>query len=162
MNDLEWLRKEGFETFLKETGKPIAAICGGYQMMFERISDTEAIEADEPASVRGLGFLKGEVCFEREKSVKKGLYSLFGLQIEGYEIHNGMVEPLWVQKEKFYGTFVHGIFDNNDFRGMLFSQINPVYRGFDFQAYKEESIRSFAAHVEENMDLDRLMKALIE
>lgn len=162
MNDLEWLRKQGFQTFLKESGKPIAAICGGYQMMFETISDAEGIEADEPASVKGLGFLKGEVCFEREKSVKKGVYSLFGLQIEGYEIHNGMAEPLWVQKEKVYGTFVHGIFDNNDFRKMLFSQINPAYRGFDFQEYKAESIRSFAAHVEENMDMDRLMKALIE
>ncbi len=162
INDLEWLKKQGFSDFLKTTDKMIVAICGGYEMMFETINDTLAIETDEACSVEGLALLSGEVNFEQEKIVKKQSYPIFGLDIEGYEIHNARADSLSSQQEKFYGTFVHGLFDNNDFRKKLFSEVNPEYRGFDFQDYKEKSVRAFASHVEENMDMERLVKALIE
>ena len=131
-------------------------------MMFEHIIDTHAVEADEPTRVRGVALLEGEVSFEKEKIVRKKTYPIFGLDIEGYEIHNGITDSLSRDKEKFYGTFVHGLFDNDAFRQKLFSEVNPGYRGFDFQAYKKRSVVSFASHGEEHMDMHRLLKALHE
>ncbi len=162
IHDLQWLNEQGFASFLKETDKMVVAICGGYQMMFEKIIDMHEIEEDEPTKVEGLALLKGDVSFEKEKLVKKQIYPIFGANIEGYEIHNGMAEPLSFHQEKFYGTFVHGLFDNNEFRQRLFSEVNSEYKGFDFQEYKEKSVSAFASHVEENMDMDRLLEALLD
>lgn len=162
IHDLQWLKDRGFADLLVQTDKMVVAICGGYQMMFESIADLYAVETEEPTEVKGLGLLNGKVSFEEEKIVKKSTYSIFGCEVEGYEIHNGVTDDLSRQKEMFYGTFVHGLFDNNAFRKKLFSEVNPQYSGFDFQEYKAKSVEAFASHVEENMDMNRLLEALID
>ena len=162
ISDLQWLKEQGLSSFLQETDKTVVAICGGYQMMFETIIDTQGIETDEACEVNALGILKGSVNFKKEKIVNKTTYNIFGEEIQGYEIHHGVAEPLSVQKEHFYGTFVHGIFDNDNFRKKLFIKINADYQGYDFQAYKEASVSAFAEHVSEHIDINRLVKALHE
>lgn len=158
--DLQWLKEHGFEEALRAYGGTVVAICGGYEMMFDRISDIEGIEAEAGTKVAGFGRLDGEVVFEKEKRVEKGSYELFGMQIEGYEIHHGSGVPTGVQGEAFYGTFVHGLFDNNAFREVLFKEIDPDYRGYDFQTYKSEKCAEFAGHVERAVDMQRLVDAL--
>jgi len=39
IDDLEWLRERGFEKALSSQEQKVVAICGGYEMMFERIFD---------------------------------------------------------------------------------------------------------------------------
>lgn len=160
IHDLAWLESQGLHNHLKTCGQMIVAICGGYQMMFEKIIDPHAVETDVPCEVPGLALLEGEVTFHEEKIVRKGVYSLFGHAIEGYEIHHGVAEAFSTRKERFYGTFLHGIFDHNDFRKELFSHINTDYRGYDFQHYKEEAIKSFARHVSDHMDIDKVLRAV--
>ncbi len=160
--DLEWLREHGFEAALQAYRGIVVAICGGYEMMFERLRDPEGVEAEAGCVVNGFGRLEGEVVFEKEKTVAKGTYDLFGVQVEGYEIHHGQCGRIAVEGEGFYGTFVHGLFDSDAFRKKLFSAVDSRYRGYDFATYKAETIAAFAAHVEAAVDVDAIVEALRE
>ena len=99
--DLQQLRRSGIADAIvrrHRCGTPIIGICGGYQMLGQRISDPEHVESDE-GEVAGLGLLDVYTVFEQEKrtiqvsAVVAGdsgvLAGLQGLGVEGYEIHQG-------------------------------------------------------------------------
>ena len=157
IDDLEWLRQRGFEQKFQD--KTIIGICGGYEMMFESIRDPKAIESDKK-KVKGFGIFNGEVVFKKKKIVKKGIYKIFALKVKGYEIHNAVSKKLSQRKKKFYGTFVHGIFDNDALRYKIFSKINKDYKGYNFEKYKKKSIQEFAEHVGKHIDMKRIMREL--
>lgn len=159
VDDLAWLRERGFEDILTSKKQKIVAICGGYEMMFERILDPDAVES-EFQKVKGFGRIKGDVLFAKEKIVKKGCYYLFGHMIEGYEIHNGIAKKRVVKKKNLYATFVHGIFESDEFRFVLFSKIDETYKGYDFKEYKAKAIKEFAKHIEQHVDVDFIEKEL--
>lgn len=157
--DLAWLRNNGFEKILKSKEKTIIAICGGYEMMYENILDPWHVESNAP-SVKGFGRFKGDVIFLIDKIVKKGTYNLFGSIIEGYEIHNGSTKKKAKLKNNLYGTFIHGLFESDDFRYQIFSKINADYKGYNFKQYKQNTIEEFTEHVAEHVDIDYLLKNL--
>ncbi|MEA3370184.1 MAG: cobyric acid synthase [Campylobacterota bacterium] len=159
VDDLGWLRQRGFEEILKDKERNIVAICGGYEMMFERLLDEKGVESDEK-ELRGFGRFKGDVIFKKKKIVKKGSYNLFGIMVNGYEIHNGTAKKRAKQNAKLYGTFIHGLFDNDILRYHIFSQINSKYVGFNFKEYKAKSIAEFATHIEKHIDMDRTVEGL--
>ena len=159
VDDLIWLRENGFEKTLKSKKRMIIAICGGYEMMHEYILDPHKIESKQKKAY-GFGRIKGDVVFEKEKIVKKGCYRLFGEMIDGYEIHNGVAKKRVVTKKNLYATFVHGIFESDEFRYKLFSEINPAYKGYNFKEYKTKAIKEFAHHIELHVDIDEIQKAL--
>ena len=64
--DLLWMRENGIETAVKKSKCPICGICGGYQMLGEKITDTDGEEND--GSVRGMGLLPMETEFKTEKT----------------------------------------------------------------------------------------------
>ena len=161
-DDLYWLKKHGFDGALKEFNGTVIAICGGYEMLFEKLIDKAGVEVDVAQVEAGLGMICGEVVFEASKTVTKGSYNLFNLQLEGYEIHNGQTETFFYESEKLYGTFVHGIFDNDAFREMIFKQINPDYSGYDFRQYRAVAIEEFALHVDHSVDVNAIVAALLE
>ncbi|SFV58769.1 Cobyric acid synthase [hydrothermal vent metagenome] len=158
-DDLAWLREQGFEAVLQKKKQKVIAICGGYEMMFERLIDSAGIESDK-RSIEGVARLKGEVTFQTNKIVQKGCYNLFGVMGKGYEIHNGTTKKRAKKAKNFYGTFLHGIFENNTLREKIFREINPAYRGYNFQAYKAEAIADFAEHIDKHIDLDYIIKQL--
>ncbi|WP_294931710.1 cobyric acid synthase [Sulfurimonas sp.] len=159
VDDLAWLRERGFEKILTSKKHKIVAICGGYEMMFERILDPECVES-ELQEVKGFGRIKSDVLFSKEKIVKKGCYYLFGDMIEGYEIHNGVAKKRVVKKKNLYATFVHGIFESDEFRYKLFSKIDENYAGYNFKEYKAKAIEEFAEHVEQHVDVDFIIDFL--
>jgi len=161
VDDLLWLRERGFEHILTSKKQKIVAICGGYEMMFERILDPEGVES-ELQEVKGFGRIKGDVQFDKEKIVKKGCYYLFGSMIDGYEIHNGVAKKRVVKKKNLYATFVHGIFESDEFRYRLFCKIDENYIGYDFKEYKAKAIKEFAEHINLHVDMDFIKKALYE
>ncbi|WP_310441108.1 cobyric acid synthase [Sulfurimonas sp.] len=160
VDDLLWLRERGFEEILTSKKQKIVAICGGYEMMFERILDPDAVES-ELKEVHGFGRIKGEVVFAKEKIVKKGCYYLFGSMIDGYEIHNAIAKKRVVKKKNLYATFVHGIFESDEFRYRLFYKIDETYEGYNFKEYKAEAIKEFAEHINLHIDLEFIEKKLI-
>ncbi len=159
VEDLEWLRERGFEETIKNKNKTIIAICGGYEMLYEKIIDEDFIESKNSETI-GFGRLKGEVRFQKDKIVKKGTYNIFGCVGEGYEIHNGVTKNKAKRKKNLYGTFVHGLFDNDEFRYRLFCHIDKNYKGYNFKEYKSKAIKEFVSHIDKYIDVDYIVKAL--
>ena len=100
--------------------------------------------------------------FEKEKVLKKESYELFGTKIDGFEIHHGMCKkyPLSFEKENFKGTFVHKIFDNNEFRTNYFRSIKKDYVGFDFQEYKKKTVENFISTLKDILDVEHILKSI--
>jgi adenosylcobyric acid synthase len=147
--DLGWLRKSGLGGALlarAAAGQPILGICGGYQMLGERILDPDAVESPDP-DVAGLGLLPVVTRFARDKvtepvrlQLADGLPALDaagGREARGYEIHCGRVSvdggrPLGTVFRRdgagapegcvvgaVAGTLVHGLFENAAIRAAL-------------------------------------------
>ncbi len=106
MEDLLWMRQNGLEaSILKHAaeGKPIFGVCGGYQMLGEKLSDPYEVESG--STMAGMRLLPAETVFEKEKTrtqVKGRFHSnltgffqdLSKVEIEGYEIHMGHTQIL--------------------------------------------------------------------
>ena len=159
LDDLAWLRERGFENHIVKNEKTIVAICGGYEMLFERILDPLEIES-KTKEVAGFKLFKGDIVFQKDKIVKKGCYNLFGTMVDGYEIHNGTTKKRAKSRNKLYGTFVHGLFDNDELRYKIFSTIDENYKGYNFKEFKAKSIDEFAQHIEKFVDVDYIIEQL--
>ncbi|HEY2735561.1 MAG TPA: cobyric acid synthase, partial [Polyangiales bacterium] len=103
--DLGWLHESGFTLAIVDRAREgglIAGICGGCQMLGERIDDPHRVESDE-ASARGLGLLPIVTRFAKTKltaqvrvrvkssSILSGA-DIVADEISAYEIHMGNVE----------------------------------------------------------------------
>ena len=157
--DMRWLQERGVWEYLKQTKKPLLGICGGYEMLFERLVDPAGVES-QTKEMEGLGRFKGEVSFQSQKIVQKGCYNLFGIMTNGYEIHNATVKKRAKQKKNVYGTFVHGLFESDEMRRFFFSQIDSSYEGYDFHTYKHETIERFASFVERHVDVGCIIEKI--
>jgi adenosylcobyric acid synthase len=153
IDDLMWLKKNGFSEHLSNKKTKVVAICGGYEMMFENILDPLTVES-RFTKVSGFGRIKGSVTFQEEKIVKKGTYRLFNCMVDGYEIHNGIAKKRVKKKKNLYATFIHGLFDNDEFRYNIFNEINPDYQGYNFKEFKDKSIKDFAEFIALHVDID--------
>lgn len=159
IDDLAWLRQNGFEDILSSKETNIIAICGGYEMMFERLVDEEGVESEQKIT-QGFGRFKGDVVFHKEKIVKKGWYNQQGIMVQGYEIHNARTKKRSKKKKNLYGTFVHGIFESDALRLKIFNKINPSYKGYNFQNYKTKTIQDFTNHTDKHIDMKTIIKNL--
>ena len=101
INDLAWLRSQGFEKAIQkhaQNGGAVVGICGGYQMLGEIIHDPQHVES-KLDSASGLGLLPLETLFAGEKATHQAsarienssgwFANLEGQTISGYEIHMG-------------------------------------------------------------------------
>ena len=99
--DLKWLRESGVEAAIKRYAmkKPVFGICGGFQMLGNKILDPSGAEGVPGSSIRGMELLDIDTQIQEEKvrkqvdakiSFPKGLFeSLKDVEISGYEIHMG-------------------------------------------------------------------------
>ncbi|WP_291766203.1 cobyric acid synthase [Caldivirga sp. UBA161] len=91
---MDWLRRSGLDhKIIKMAGStPILAICGGFQLITEVMSDPTGVEFGNPGHVKGLGLIKARVVYHEDKIVahsKAMLNALPGKVIKGYEIRRG-------------------------------------------------------------------------
>ena len=104
VTDLQYLRQSGLASSIlikAKAGTPVVGICGGYQMLGQKILDPQGVESAE-AEVSGLGLLDVVTTFAPEKSTRQvrarvlsdlGLLSgTKGQELEGYEIHMGQTD----------------------------------------------------------------------
>ena len=103
MEDLLWLRQSGLEAAILKAssgGTFIWGICGGYQMLGERLTDAEGIEnGGTLRTLKGMGLLPAETVFQEQKirtrvngtfrRLEGVMKALEGIEFEGYEIHMG-------------------------------------------------------------------------
>ena len=142
IEDLNWLKKTGLFGQIQAHHKAgkihLIGICGGYQMMHQSIVDNMCVEVQEPITVEALGFIEGEVHFQKEKILK--------LHGDTYEIHHGTSTsyPGEYKSQKVYGTFSHGLFVDAWFK-----------------AYEKERITAFLEKMKAHLDVERLIKNVL-
>jgi adenosylcobyric acid synthase len=122
VEDLQRLRADGLDRALLDRRGPILGICGGYQMLGERIED--GIESEEPV-VAGLGLLPVRTLFAREKLLRRVSGTIWGVEASGYEIRHGRVDPdtPLLQAGDVLGTAWHGLLEGDAFRRALLSWV---------------------------------------
>jgi adenosylcobyric acid synthase len=130
VEDLQRLRDAGLARALSaraEAGDPILGICGGYQLLGERIEDE--VESCR-GSVAGLGLLPVSTTFAADKLLRtcQGHSTWLGAAVGGYEIRHGRVErrggePVIEDEGCRAGSVVgfswHGALEHDDFRRAL-------------------------------------------
>lgn len=163
IRDLQWLKEQGLFKELQHFTQPIFGICGGFQILCQSVHDPEGLEHDSVSEEKGLGFIDDIVTYQNPKILQNGYYQLFSYTaIKGYEIHCGRMGkyPLFYQNGHVMATHVHGVFDDNTFRGDYFKAINPHYHGFDYSQYRTGQIQGFADMVAENLDTTAILQIL--
>ncbi len=191
IEDLLFLKEKGFETFLKaflEKGGFVVGICGGYQMLGKVVKDPYGVES-KIKEVAGLGIINSETVLTQSKCLKQVSFDTIDGSIKGlsgYEIHMGMTEvadgnPLFFVKDdngkshlegcvtcdgRAFGTYIHGLFENDKFRLDLLNRIRtakkikPKKQTFSYFSYKEEAFNKLATHFERSLNLDYIFSLL--
>ena len=138
--DLDWLRRTGLADGIlrvaaSSPATTILGVCGGYQMLGEKIEDD--VESDPPRVVEGLGLLPVLTKFHKEKTTRLTGGEAFGERVNGYEIHHGMTTPAgpWlaldsgdaegasVQEGRVLGTSLHALFEADGFRNAFLAHV---------------------------------------
>lgn len=192
IDDMVKLEESGMADAIRERSKdvPVIGICGGYQLLGSEIRDPNQVESTL-GSVAGLGLLDISTTLQGEKhttqtagrSVETGFVGLApGSLLQGYEIHmgktdrgaglrpvvelaDGQTDGAVSEDGRILGTYLHGLFDNDDFREVLLKRLaedkgvpfDPAgSTGYD--AFREGEYDKLAAAVEEYLDVDRILR----
>ncbi len=202
--DMLYLDNSGIGELIKEhasAGKAVIGICGGYQMLGEKIMDPQHTESEND-EVTGLGLLGMNTLFAEKKltsQVKADCIELVFLgqkisagDLAGYEIHMGQTEftkasdshPFVIKersrkschsvegtacvKGNVFGTYIHGIFDNDIFRRKLLNAVRltkglePLANNRNVLAEKQQNYERLADIVEQNLDMKKLREIMGE
>jgi adenosylcobyric acid synthase len=180
VEDLKGLRSRGLDRAFAERarrGLPTLGICGGYQMLGERILD--GVESGTP-EVAALGLLPVQTVFEEDKVLARPEGSAPGFgdaPVSGYEIHHGRTtshdgERLFASDTgsegcrlgATLGTSWHGVLESDAFRRAFLIWIaaerNLDWRPGDepFAAAREAQLEKLGDLVAENVDREALMR----
>ncbi len=168
------------------SGASILGICGGFQMLGERILDPAGVESDAGSEADGLGLLPLTTTFSAEKTTVRsagrvtasaGAWSgVAGASAAGYEIHMGASEttddtvtPLLSLDGhddgaisvdgRVAGSYLHGLFHNDQLRHALLAGLGrseTARRSFD----REREFDRLAQHVRSHLDMEQLNRKL--
>ena len=177
---------------IAKKGTPVFGICGGFQMMGQKIMDPEKIESDLN-EISGLGLLDIETVMKSDKTttqyknIVKNVSGILsgteGMEIKGYEIHQGYSYPVnekneennnsenilkndtaclfgdenlkGTVKDNVAGTYIHGIFDNSEFTSHFLNEVRKL-KGLD------RIDENFSYSDYKNREYDKLAEVLRE
>lgn len=149
--DLIALEKSGMTQKLQDyaaAGGTIMGICGGFQMLGQRLSDPEGLEG-EGGYYSGLNLLPLTTVLTAKKITRQrqvtSLCPQAGLPVVGYEIHQGRTQLVKSQtspvqsicnpmfddphlgmvndSKSVWGCYLHGLFDNGPWRRTWLNQL---------------------------------------
>lgn len=180
IHDLLYLKDFGWEQALTHHlryGGKLMGICGGFQMLGNRIEDPLGIESGQ--STNGFGWLDMHTTLAPEKQLTQvnGLLSFSKDIVTGYEIHMGesegaalnhpallITEGEQLRKEgalsednQIAGTYVHGLFDHpaSCAAWLTWAGLTNV-EAFDYRAIREQEIDRLADTLSEHLDWEKL------
>jgi adenosylcobyric acid synthase len=198
VNDLKYLQQTGLADSIisqAKKGTPVVGICGGYQMLGQKILDPDAVESDNP-EIKGLELLDVDTVFNQDKYTRQikarvntsyGLLSgAKGLEITGYEIHMGQticrekvpsfqifetpqgdadyLDGALNAKGNVLGTYMHGLFYNNDFRHAFLKSVrlinNLPAENHTSSLNKEAPYDKLAKLVGANLDISKIREII--
>ncbi|WP_393991554.1 cobyric acid synthase [Xanthobacter oligotrophicus] len=174
--DLAALKAEGLNhdilAFARRGGH-VMGLCGGYQMLGETIADPDGIEG-EAKIARGLGLLKVHTVLSPDKRLVEVEGVAQGEPFSGYEMHMGVTTGADAERPfamlsdgrpdgarsasgRVAGTYVHGLFASDAFRGGLLSSLGGAPSQAAYEQGVEETLDRLAAHLAAHLDLDLLL-----
>lgn len=185
LDDLLELRRNGVaEAVVRaaRNGATVIGICGGYQMMGLSVEDPEGVEGGINR-LPGLGLLPVSTVMQSDKVTRQTEFRFLnpdGGICKGYEIHMGQSDitgdsdavPLnylqdgttegWRVGDKCFGTYMHGILDNEAVVDLLLAPYVKVGKGniSDYRTFKEEQYDRLAAHVRSHLNMPLLYEIL--
>jgi len=184
-DDLLWLRSVGLANAvaIHAVSGLIVGICGGMQILGEKIVDPSGMEHAE--TISGLGLLSINTTMQPQKvtrltSGRLLVPSLFGQpisssQVSGYEIHigetryldgakpfatigtgpsqEGVLDGCTALDGHTIGTYLHGLFDDDSFRHTFLAAASQ----FDnWQHNREASLNRLANAVRSSLDMPKI------
>lgn len=180
-----------------ESGGWVIGICGGYQMLGKGIADPYRVEGGGAAEGLGYldmdTVFHKEKATCQVTAVPSSGHPFFTsrMEIRGYEIHMGDTvlrdgtSPLFLitrrngeevtvgdgamaKAGRVWGTYIHGIFDNDKFRRRLIEEVRKG-KGIDatpsrdnrissYRSIREDGYRRLAEVVRTNLDMERIYR----
>lgn len=183
--DLRWLKASGFADAVlaaQRRGVPVAGICGGYQLLGERLTDLDGVDGSKGDDA-GLGLLPVKTLFENPKIERRTLSHRDGRIWPTYEIHRGRTAPTSLcehpnelvetggrlvpegaSQGNVWGTYQHGWFEAPEARLMLARAARLADYKPSTSTWQEahaERFRQMASLLEERLDLSLLERGLV-
>jgi adenosylcobyric acid synthase len=163
-SDLAWVRAHGFAGGLTRSRR-VLGICGGLQMLGERIDDPAGVEG----SAVGLGLLALRTTYAEQKATRRTTATfgeldepwagLGGVEVSGYEIRHGetvaLDGPAVLERDLAFaagsvlGVYLHGLFEQPAFVRALLGAAPG--RSLD------EELDRLADAVEPHLDVEALL-----
>jgi adenosylcobyric acid synthase len=219
LDDLAFLRRSGLADAIlafHKAGGTVVGLCGGYQMLGERILDPHGVESDLK-ELPGLGLLDMETEMKLDKITtqvealtlpggwfetagdaesgqrQSGDSDAFSEPLYGYEIHMGVsrsagachplfrivkrngqtageLDGLVAPGGRVWGTYIHGVFDNDTFRREFLQRLRRQRGGggaatlseeaFRYRDWKEEQYDHLAAHIRQHCDVAAIYRLM--
>ncbi|MBM7068271.1 cobyric acid synthase [Actibacterium sp. 188UL27-1] len=177
ISDLEALRRSGWDIDVAahlRRGGHVLGLCGGYQMLGQRIDDPLGIEG-QGGTVPGLGLLDVTTRMVPEKQVvlTAAHHPASGTDVEGYEIHigettgpdrargwlqmNGQSEGAASADGRILGTYLHGIFAADGFRRAFLNELGAASSDLQYDMTVEATLDALANHMAAHLDLEGLL-----
>lgn len=178
--DLRWLKEHGWDSILQRHlryGGKVLGICGGFQMLGQRLLDEHGIEG-LPSEEEGLGWLQMETHLQPEKQLKRrsGHWLPGAARCSGYEIHCGISSGVDLERpvvrfdggaaeendcdgamsaDGFVaGTYLHGLFDEAAALSAVLAWAGlQNVDAFDYNAERERQINRLADACEQHLDM---------
>lgn len=157
---------------------PVVGLCGGYQIMGERVADPAGIEASGDCA--GLGLIHVVTALAAAKTTRRVRAAVVdphgpvrppaAATLDGYEIHHGRSrigaaarawlavegEPIgaWApEAASTWGAYLHGIFHKDTLRDGWLTSLRTAPAGRFWEAQVEREIDPVADIVERSLDM---------
>jgi adenosylcobyric acid synthase len=192
ISDLLYLKETGLfrqiQAYVREGGR-LVGICGGYQILGQEVRDPLGVEGD-PRAEAGLGLLPVVTTMAGAKTTTQVQARVPDPRdcgvLSAYEIHMGVTEtqgegqpafeivsrngqPLkvadgWVSPDRrLWGTYLHGLFDNDLFRRVFLHELRRTRPGMDttaaatsYENFQEAQLDRLADLLRRHLDLAQI------
>ena len=179
-DDIARMKASGLFEAVKNSSAFMVGICGGLQILGEKLLDPEAIESEFPET-DGLKKLPLVTMMGKKKTLcHTSAVTRSGLPVQGYEIHHGqthctdkdglsvMYSPdgreIGYEAPGILATYLHGIFDEDSFRRQFLNSIRLrkgwAALGQSCEYGFEKALNRLADHVRSRIDLEKLYRKM--
>ena len=182
IGDMNWLVRNKWPEYIKRHlryGGKLIGICGGYQMIGEKIHDPNGLEGS-PGSCSGLGLMQFETRLDPNKQLTNisGYLHHSQTPVRGYEIHmgttygsalcrpairleDGREDGVVSSDNQIFCTYLHGVFDNSEACAALLKWAGHTEsKKFDYDKFRDREIDRVATTIKENLNLESLSEIL--
>ena len=176
IGDLQFLRSQGWDhdihSHVRHGGR-VLGICGGYQMLGQRIVDREGVDG-QSGETQGLGLLDLTTEMSNDKTVleRNAVCTISGERVTGYEIHAGRSKGNDLTRAMLRlddreegarsvsgaveGTYVHGLFANDRFRSTWLARVGAEGSDLNYHMAVNTALDQLADGLEQSLEIDRL------